>query len=311
VHNGERGEKEVKKIKALLRLMRPEQWAKNVFLFAPLIFSKHLLNFSYLSKEIQAFIAFSLVSSFVYCINDVADRNADKLHPVKKNRPVASGAVSVGEAVLLAGILLLVAAFIATPLGEGFVACILIYLFLNIWYSFSLKRVVLVDVFVVASGYMLRILAGAYAIDVEISQWLILCTLFISLFLAISKRRGELLLNSEQTYQSGRSVLKLYDVEFLDQLLTIVAAGTVISYALYTVAERTIKVFGTENLIFTTVFVLFGIFRYIFLLHTRKTEDNPTRLILSDIPLLVNIAAWFIVCIVIIYFNDILLWIKQ
>ncbi|MBP8975818.1 MAG: decaprenyl-phosphate phosphoribosyltransferase [Bacteroidetes bacterium] len=301
----------MKKIKSLLRLMRPEQWAKNVFLFAPLIFSKHLLNFSYLSKEIQAFVAFSLVSSFVYCINDVADRNADKLHPVKKNRPVASGAVGVGEALVLAGVLLLLAAFIATPLGKGFVVCILIYLFLNIWYSFSLKRVVLVDVFVVASGYMLRILAGAYAINVEISQWLILCTLFISLFLAISKRRGELLLNSEQTYQSGRSVLKLYDVNFLDQLLTIVAAGTVISYALYTVAERTIKVFGTENLIFTTVFVLFGIFRYIFLLHTRKTEDNPTRLILSDIPLLVNIAAWFIVCIVIIYFNDILLWIKQ
>jgi 4-hydroxybenzoate polyprenyltransferase len=167
-----------------------------------------------------------------------------------------------------------------------------------------LKQVVIVDVFIIAAGFMLRVLAGVFAIEVVISSWLILCTLFVSIFLAVSKRRGELMLSAATDSYDSRPVLKQYDVAFMDQIMTVAASGMAISYALYTVADRTVTIFGTENLIFTTVFVLFGIFRYIFLMRGRKTDDNPMHLLLSDIPLVVNILLWFLVCVFIIYFHD-------
>ncbi len=162
------------------------------------------------------------------------------------------------------------------------------------------------DVFIIAAGFMLRVLAGAFAIDVEISSWLMLCTLFVSVFLAISKRRGEAILTAAADSYASRPVLKQYDVAFMDQIMTIAASGMAISYALYTVAERTVNIFGTENLIFTTVFVLFGVFRYIFLMRNRKTDDNPMNLLLSDIPLIVNILFWFLACVFIIYSHEII-----
>ncbi len=295
-------------MKPMIRLLRPQQWLKNFFIFAPLIFSKHLFQGGYFWIVALAFIVFSLLSSTVYVINDIADREADRLHPVKRTRPIAAGTISVPQAMGLAFGLLLVVAALMTQLNAKFLFVAALYFVLNIGYSFFLKHVLLVDVFIVAAGFMLRVLAGAFVIDVQVSEWLVLCTLFVSLFLSISKRRGELLLVRNSESYEGRAVLREYEVDFMDQMMTIAAAGMAISYALYTVAERTVKEFGTANLIFTTVFVLFGIFRYLYLVRAKKTEDNPTRLLISDPATIVNVAAWFLVCVIIIYLNEIKVW---
>jgi 4-hydroxybenzoate polyprenyltransferase len=295
----------VKKIVDLGKLFRPSQWVKNIFLFAALIFSKHFFELAYFSAAAKGFIVFCLASSIVYIINDIADREADKLHPLKRKRPLAAGTVNVASALTVAGGILILLGWLIVQLPMLFSIAVLLYMFLNLGYTFGLKRVVLVDVFIIAAGFMLRVIAGAFVIDVVISSWLALCTLFISVFLAISKRRGELLLVTEDASSSVRPVLKYYDVAFLDQLMTITAAGVVISYALYTVAERTINIFGTENLIFTTVFVLFGVFRYLFLIRAHRTDDNPMHLLLTDFPMLVNIGAWFVFCVLVIYRHEI------
>jgi len=289
----------------VVRLLRPEQWLKNFFIFAPLIFSKHLFNGEYVWTATAAFVVFALLSSTVYIFNDIADREADRLHPTKRNRPIAAGTIKIPQAVGVAIGMLVVISFLMARLNARFIFIAAVYFVLNLGYSFFLKRVILVDVFIVAAGFMLRVLAGAFAINVQVSEWLVLCTLFVSLFLSISKRRGELLLVRNSEHYEGRAVLREYDIEFLDQMMTIAASGMAISYALYSVAERTISTFGTSSLIFTTVFVLFGIFRYLYLVRARKTEDNPTHMLITDPVTLLNIAAWFGVCVIIIYFSDI------
>lgn len=289
---------------AYLRLLRPVQWAKNAFVFAPLVFSRHLFDPAYVEKAVLAFGVFSVVSSVVYIINDIADRASDRLHPLKRNRPIASGAVSVPAALVVAFVLAGVAVAGALWLGPKVAFVAAIYLGLNLGYSLGLKQVILVDVFIVASGFMLRVLAGAFAIGVQVSPWLVLCTLFVSVFLAVSKRRAEILLNIAEESELARPVLRKYDIQFIEQMMTVTASGMAISYALYTVAERTVEVFGTENLIFTTVFVLFGIFRYLYLVRTYKTNDNPTQLLLSDLPIILNVIAWFVACVAIIYSQE-------
>lgn len=287
-----------------LRLLRPVQWAKNAFVFAPLVFSRHLFDPDYVRQAVLAFGVFSVVSSVVYIINDIADRASDRLHPLKRTRPIASGAVSVAAALAVAAVLAAIAVIGALWLGPKVAFVAAIYLVLNLGYSFGLKQVILVDVFIVASGFMLRVLAGAFAIGVQVSPWLVLCTLFVSVFLAVSKRRAEILLNIAEESELARPVLRKYDIQFIEQMMTVTASGMAISYALYTVAERTVEVFGTENLIFTTVFVLFGIFRYLYLVRTHKTNDNPTQLLLSDLPIILNVIAWFVACVVIIYSHE-------
>ncbi|MEX2090072.1 MAG: decaprenyl-phosphate phosphoribosyltransferase [Bacteroidota bacterium] len=289
---------------ATLSLLRLPHWLKNLFLFAPLIFSKHLFEEGYFWTAAQGFLVFSLLSSAVYVINDIADREADRLHPVKKNRPIASGRISTLQGAGLAVVLLLLTGILASPLNTKFLATASLYFLLNLAYSYGLKRVILVDVFIIASGFMLRVLGGAFVIDVQVSHWLVLCTLFISLFLAVSKRRGEMLLVRNTEGYEGRAVLREYDLGVIDQMMTITAAGMAISYALYTVAERTVTVFGTENLIFTTVFVLFGIFRYLYLVQVKRTDDNPTHVLMTDGPMILNVAGWFVTCVVIIYFEE-------
>jgi 4-hydroxybenzoate polyprenyltransferase len=295
-------------LKAYIRIARPHQWIKNFFLFAPLVFSLHLFEPQFLLTETLGFFVFCLLSSVVYIVNDIADRESDRLHPTKRNRPVASGAISIASALVLAGFLLIVVVVLAGGLSRAFQVTGFLYFAINMVYSFWLKKVMLLDVFMIGAGFMLRVLAGAFVIGVEVSPWLVLCTLFVSLFLAVSKRRGELMLVAEGGEYRGRPVLKEYDVTLVDQLLTIAAAGMAISYALYTVAERTVVMFHTENLIFTTIFVLFGIFRYLHVLRRRKTEDNPTFLLVTDSIMLVNIGMWFLCCVLIIYFRDILNW---
>ncbi|MEX2117770.1 MAG: decaprenyl-phosphate phosphoribosyltransferase [Bacteroidota bacterium] len=288
-------------MKSIFKLIRPRQWVKNLFLFAPLIFSKHLFEEGYLATEALGFAVFCLLSSGVYVINDITDREADRLHPLKKTRPIASGHISPRQGFGISFVLLSGAAVVASFLNGPFQVAAILYFVLNVMYSIRLKHVILVDVFVIAAGFMLRVLAGAFVINVEVSHWLVLCTLFVSLFLAVSKRRGELLLVQQSNEATAREVLREYDVAFIDQMITITASGMAISYALYTVAERTVMIFKTENLIFTTVFVLFGIFRYLYLIKKKETDDNPTLILLGDPVMVMNVAAWFLSCIVIIY----------
>jgi 4-hydroxybenzoate polyprenyltransferase len=294
----------LKKLSALVRLIRPKQWVKNLFVFSALVFSKHLFDFDYVSKTLLAFAAFSFSASFVYIINDIADRERDRQHPKKRKRPIASGEIKPVEGMIIAVVLLaLVVAFVSV-LDPRFTLCLAAYLVMNLAYSFYLKDMVLIDVFVIAIGFMLRVIGGALVLDVERSSWLILTTMFLSLFLAIAKRRGELVTISsapEGQKIETRKVLEHYSVDFAEQMTTICAAGFVFCYALYTVSDRTIALFGTENLVLTTPFVLYGVFRYLYLLHLKNLGESPTDIVLSDIPMIVNFIAYAAAMFFIIY----------
>jgi 4-hydroxybenzoate polyprenyltransferase len=292
----------VSMIKSYFTLLRPSQWIKNMFVFAPLIFSQNLFNESYFVIAVRGFVSFCLISSSIYIINDIYDRESDKAHPIKRNRPIASNKVSVRSAVILCCSILLLTSLISLHLPKGFQGIIAGYFILHFLYSFKLKNIVILDVFIIASGFMLRVIGGAIVINVIISHWIILCTMFLSLFLATAKRRGELKLIQREQLATERKVLRQYDASFLDTTMVITASGMAISYALYTVADRTIKVFGTENLIFTTIFVLFGIFRYLFLVIKENKGENSVAIILKDVPMFVNLCLWFVTCVAIIYF---------
>ncbi|HRF65244.1 MAG TPA: decaprenyl-phosphate phosphoribosyltransferase [Ignavibacteria bacterium] len=286
----------------LFKLIRPKQWIKNFFVFAPLLFSRHIFHLEYVIPSLAAFIIFSLASSAVYIINDIMDVESDRVHPKKKYRPIASGEVSVKQAMVF---LVIIIAGIAVGLvfqSPVFSFVIVLYLITNLLYSLKAKSIVLLDVFFISFGFMLRVLGGAAAIGVSVSSWMILTTIFISLFLAISKRRSELsqIVNKENI-DKQRKVLKEYSVEFADQINTIAAAGTIISYALYTVSERTVATFGTEKLIYTTPFVIYGIFRYMYLMHQKNLGESPTSIVTKDIPIILDVLAWFVFSILIIY----------
>ena len=286
----------------IVKLSRPKQWVKNFFVFAPLVFSKHIFDLTFLLTSLTAFAVFCLSSSAVYVLNDIMDAESDRAHPKKKFRPIASGELSPKTAGIYLVILLIVIAFVCTFMKPVFIFVIILYIVSNFLYSWKLKNVVLLDVFFISFGFMLRVLGGAAAISVFISSWMILTTIFISLFLAISKRRAELsqVINQENI-EKQRKVLREYTVEFADQLNTIAAAGTIISYALYTVSERTVLTFGTEKLIYTTPFVIYGIFRYMYLMHRKNLGESPTSIVTKDIPIMLTVFFWFIACVSIIY----------
>jgi len=286
-------------IKDILQLIRVKQWIKNFFLFAPLIFSHHLFDETYLLISIKAFVAFCFISSVVYIINDITDFEQDKNHPVKKNRPLPSGKISRPTAIVISFMFFVGMMIFAYDLNLKFKIAIATYFIINLFYSFKLKQIVLLDIFFIAFGFMIRIIAGGWVIDVYISSWLILTTLFLSLFLAVTKRRSELAIIENNS--TTRKVLSDYSINFADQMATISAAGTVISYALYTVSERTKELFHTENLIFTTPFVVYGIFRYLYLVHKKNLGENPTYIVTSDVPMIINIILWILTSIAIIY----------
>ncbi|HET6272526.1 MAG TPA: decaprenyl-phosphate phosphoribosyltransferase [Bacteroidota bacterium] len=289
-------------IRSYLKLIRPKQWLKNFFIFAPLIFAKELFQEKPLLATLEAFFAFCFTASAVYIINDIADIDADRAHPEKRHRPLAARAMPLAHAYGLIIVLLGLVVVLALQARFQFVVCLGAYFVMNLAYSFKLKEVVLLDVFIIATGFMLRVLGGAYAIDVEVSSWIVLCTLFVSLFLGFAKRRGEILLNQEIAPSTERTVLFHYRVEFIDQMLTIAAAGTVISYALYTVAPRTLELFGTDKVIYTTMFVIYGIFRYLYLIHTTNSTENPTNAVTADLPILATGILWILCCVLLIYY---------
>lgn len=291
---------------ALFRLIRTKQWIKNLFVFAALVFSKHLFDVSFIQLTFRAFFSFSFCASIIYIVNDIADRERDRLHPKKKKRPIASGEVSVGVALGLATLLLVALYFLTYDLDYRFILALAAYFVMNLCYSFFLKEIVLIDVFVIAIGFMLRVVGGALVINVPRSPWLILTTMFLSLFLAIAKRRGELVtIGSIEAAQEKafhtRKVLEHYSIEFAEQMTTVCAAGFVFSYALYTVSERTVTMFGTENLVLTTPFVLYGVFRYLYLLHKKNLGESPTDVVVSDIPMIINFIAYALAMLFIIY----------
>ena len=290
---------------AAIKLIRPKQWLKNGFVFAPLVFAKELFQPEPVLLTFRTFAMFCLTASMVYIINDSIDVEADRAHPKKKNRPLAAGTISIPAAYGIFAVLLVLDVFLAIGMPDKFLLLLGTYFLMNLAYTFKLKEVFLLDVFIIAAGFMLRVLGGAYAISVYVSSWLILCTLFISLFLGFAKRRGEIAAMQAAGAMSERKVLQHYRFAVLDQFLTITAAGTVISYALYTVAPRTVTVFGTDKLIYTTVFVMYGVFRYMHLIHTTEAVENPAAVVTTDFPIIANVLLWVASCVVLIYFTGI------
>ncbi len=284
-----------------LKLFRLPQWIKNLFVFVPLIFSKHLFDKNYLISALLAFLIFCLTSSIVYAMNDIVDAESDRLHPQKKSRPVASGKINVGQAISSAGALFVIVVLLLLKSNLLFFFAVGFYFILNILYSFVLKNIVLLDIFSIAAGFMLRVLAGAFAIGVSISSWLILTTMFISLFLAVMKRRSELNLTENVEFIATRKVLQYYSKNFADQMATVASAGVIICYALYTVAERTVTIFHTDNLIYTTPFVVFGIFRYMYLVYMNQKGENTTEVMITDPAMIVNVVLYILTTTLIIY----------
>ncbi|MBI3894219.1 MAG: decaprenyl-phosphate phosphoribosyltransferase [Candidatus Wallbacteria bacterium] len=278
-------------IRVLLEAGRPKQWVKNGFVFAALFFSRKLAEPAMVLRSLTAFCTFCLLSSAVYYLNDLCDLEADRAHPTKCRRPLASGRLSIGAAKVATALLALAGLGLATKLGVPFALIATLYLVQNLAYSFWLKKVVILDVMLIAAGFLLRAIGGAVALPVAFSGWLVLCTVMLALFLGFTKRRQEIVLLGEDASRH-RETLTSYNLPFLDQMISVVTASTVMSYALYTVSPEVVSKYHTNHLALSLPFVLFGIFRYLFLVHVRSDGDNPTRVVLGDRPLQVNILLW-------------------
>ncbi len=288
-------------LKNYFKLLRVPQWIKNFFVFVPLVFSQHLFERDFFFVSLGGFFLFCGTSSLVYVINDIIDLEADKAHPIKKLRPLPSGAISKSKAIMLAVIMFIIIAAALFDFNLTFAVSIFTYFVLNIFYSFYLKHIVLLDIFSIAAGFIIRVVAGAFIINVEISSWLLLTTMFVSLFLAVMKRQSELKLVQEDSNSVTRKVLASYSLDFTNQMATVASSAVIICYALYTVSARTVSVFGSENLIYTTPFVVFGIFRYMFLVHINNRGENTTEIMLTDLPMILNILLYILVTTLIIY----------
>jgi 4-hydroxybenzoate polyprenyltransferase len=290
----------ISKLKHVIVSMRPGQWSKNLFIFAGLIFSGNLFHPEVLIRVGSGFILFSLVASSIYIFNDIMDVEYDRAHPEKKNRPVAAGLLSVPAA--HAGAIVFAAAGLigALTLDRVFFAILLSYLIINFAYTIKIKKMVILDIMCISSGFVLRVLAGTELAEVTPSDWLILCTIMLSLFLGFSKRRHELAVTGAKAV-SHRKVLGEYSLSFLDQMIAVATACTVMSYALYTVSPQTVYRFGTRNLVFSIPFVIYGIYRYLYLIHQKNMGGNPTRELIRDLPLLINALLWALVVVLIIY----------
>ncbi len=280
--------------------LRPHQWFKNVFLFAALVFARRLDDTDAVLRALCGFGLFCALSSAVYLVNDIRDREQDRLHPKKRKRAIAAGLVPVPLAVAMSVALFAIGLLGSIPLGVPFLVTAATYAILSLGYCFGLKRVVILDVMVLASGYTLRAVAGAEAIPVEISNWLLICTSLLALFLGFCKRRQELT-SLEGRGVAHRAVLARYSEQYLDQMIAVVTASTVISYLLYAFDAETAAKLHTDKLALTAPFVLYGIFRYFYLVHMRGQGGHPTREFLGDRPLLVNFVLYAATVVVILY----------
>lgn len=285
---------------SLFLALRPAQWTKNLIVFAALIFGQRLLDAEAVLRATVAFLAFCALSGVVYLVNDIVDREADRQHPLKRLRPIAAGDLSVPFALGGAAVLLLVTLVASVWLGTAFVMHAAAYVGLQLAYSLGLKRQVILDVLSIALGFVIRASAGGAAIDVPISQWLLVCTILLALFLALAKRRHEITLLGEDAARH-RAILGEYTPYLVDQMIAVVAASTLMGYAVYTVSSETVQRFGTPWLGLTLPFPLYGIFRYLYLVHRRSQGGSPTELLLADRPLLLCVALWGATVVALIY----------
>ena len=284
----------------LLVSLRPEQWTKNLFVFAGLIFGHRLTDASAVLTATAAFGVFCALSGAVYLFNDIADRERDRRHPLKRLRPVASGQLPVRVAAVTGTVIGTTAMGAAFAVSVALGAVAAAYLGLLLAYSAILKHVVIVDVLTIAAGFVLRTVAGALAVAVPISDWLVVCTTLLALFLALSKRRHELVMLADEAGDYRQS-LNEYSPYLLDQMVAVVTASSLIAYALYTISPDTAARVGTSRLPLTIPFVLYGIFRYLYLVHMKQRGESPSALLLADRPLLICVGLWVAAVVTILY----------
>jgi 4-hydroxybenzoate polyprenyltransferase len=284
---------------ALVRSMRPEQWTKNVVVFAALIFGRRLFDPAAVGLSLTAFLIFCALSSVVYLLNDVSDREADRQHPLKSRRPIASGELDVSAALMAAGVIGLAAMAAALWVRLEFALIAAIYVAMFAAYSRWLKHIVILDVLTIAMGFVLRAAAGAVVISVPISHWLLVCTILLALFLGLSKRRHELTVFAGAATEHRR-ILEEYSPYLLDQMIGVVTASTLMAYIIYCTSPETMEKFSTDKLVLTTPFPIYGIFRYLYLVHQRGA-GSPSEVLLTDRPLVICIALWGLAVIAIIY----------
>jgi len=278
---------------AALRALRPKQWTKNGVLLVPLLFAKGIFASDLLLRALASVAAFSLLASGVYVLNDWFDREKDRLHPEKKHRPIAAGLIGGNEAIGLVVVCWLGAGLIGAWLGLHFLAVLGGYLALQVLYTGALKRLVILDVMAIALGFIIRVVAGAVAIDVVVSNWLFLCTLLGAVFLGFAKRRAEL--SSLEDASAHRANLADYSLPMLDQMMSIAAAACILAYGLYTVSAETVQRVGTDHLKLTVPCVVYGVFRYLFLVHKRGAGGAPEKVLLSDPPLIIDAALFLLI----------------
>ena len=284
----------------LIISLRPDQWTKNLIVFAALVFAVKLFDPAALALASAAFLIFCALSGSVYLINDVSDREADRLHPLKRLRPIASGALGAGTALgwaVMLGVVALAAAYALRPV---FAVAAAAYLALFALYTHTLKHVVILDVMSIAIGFVLRAVAGGLVIGVPVSDWLLVCTILLALFLGLAKRRHEITALADGA-SGHRRILEEYDPYLLDQMIAIVAAATLVVYIIYCASPDTAERFGTHLLVLTTPFPIYGIFRYLYLVHRKHGGGSPSDLLLRDRPLLGCVALWGMAVVTIIY----------
>ena len=292
-------------IKPIIRLIRPKQWLKNVFVFIPMFFGGSLLDPEDIRTSVLTFIAFSFVASSVYCINDINDLEADRRHPIKCKRPIASGAISVGTARSLTVLMLVLAAAVTVIIGDlehvlKVGGVLLFYYVMNIFYCVKLKQYAIVDVCIIAFGFVLRVLAGSFATDIVPSKWLVLMTFLLTLFLSLAKRRDDVLRMNE-TGEAPRKNTIRYNLTFINQAITISASVTLVCYIMYTVSPEVTMRLNSDMLYLTSVFVLLGLLRYMQLTVVDRKSGDPTRMMLTDRFTQLVVVAWALTFLVLIY----------
>jgi 4-hydroxybenzoate polyprenyltransferase len=287
-------------VRLLLISLRPEQWTKNLFVFAGVLFGGHLLDVPAMLRAVAAFAVFCALSGVVYIFNDLADRTADQQHPLKRLRPIASGRLSPSTAAIAAIILGVVSLAAAVLLSPMFAVLSATYVALLVLYSIVLKHLVIIDALTIAAGFVLRAAAGAVAVFVPISHWLLVCTTLLALFLVLSKRRHELTLLADGA-MTHRPILEEYSPYLLDQMIAVVTASTLVAYSVYSTSTETAERLNTTRLGLTIPFVLYGIFRYLYLVHQKRAGGSPADLLLTDRPLLACVGLWALSVALILY----------
>ena len=288
------------KLRLLIKVMRPYQWSKNLFVLTPLLFAKKIMEPEALGYSAIAFVVFCFLASGLYIFNDWIDIEEDRAHPQKRNRPLSSGLLPMNLALTASAILVLTALGLASLVSFAFLSIAIVYFGLTLLYCLTLKRFIILDCITIASGFVLRVVGGAVAISVVATHWLIACAFLLALFLAFSKRRQELLMLSGKA-AGHRVVLGQYSVAFLETANTIVIGAAIVSYALYTVAPETTEKFQTTALIYGTVFVIYGLLRYLALIDQHENGGDPSKMLFRDRPLAITVAAWAVYNAVVVY----------